>query len=73
MAALAVMRTCFDCGGTPDQCECPEFVECTCVRVDVDQDDARDCLAHGPRSSLVREMLEREAEAEAAYWRGWKF
>ena len=61
---------CYDCGRCPEHCECETFIICECVRIDVDLDDARYCLAHGPDSKMARARLEREAADEAVWWRG---
>ncbi len=61
--ACGTSKGCYDCGGCPEHCECEDgFVECTCVRVDVDLDDARDCQAHGPQSKSAKEAHRREAQ-----------
>lgn len=67
-----MIARCWECNRPVEECACVEFVECLCVRIDVDQDDASNCPAHGPHSALARRQLEREAAGEAAYWRGWK-
>lgn len=70
LPACAGPETCFDCGACMAHCECDRFIVCECVRIDVDLDDNSRCLAHGPHSELARRQLEREAQAEAAWWRG---
>lgn len=63
---------CFDCGGCVEHCDCNGgFVECTCVRIDVDLDDARDCRAHGPSSTTAREQRRKEANTEAEFYQRW--
>ncbi len=61
---------CYECGGTPETCQCEEFVECTCVRVDVDLEDARNCMAHGPRSKSAKAARQQEADDNFAFYSG---
>ncbi len=62
-ADCGTSKACYDCGGCPEHCECEDgFVACECHQVDVDEMDASECPAHGPRSKSYREQLKREVE-----------
>ena len=60
-------------GGSMDPDEHDEENRCECVRVDVDQDDARFCTVHGPNSENLLRQREQDAEIEALYWKGASF
>jgi hypothetical protein len=63
---------CYECGGTPEECECEDGpIMCECVRVDVDLEDNRNCPAHGPRSASARRQLQQEADDNFAYYATW--
>lgn len=61
-------NACYSCGSCLAHCDCEQFVQCECVRIDVDLDDARNCPAHGPQSAMARQLRKEEAAAEAAFW-----
>jgi hypothetical protein len=44
-------------------------MQCECVRIDVDLDDAEGCLVHGRHSELAFRQREQEAAWEADFWR----